>query len=1249
MKRGPGARTADKNRNKHPILECPICSKRMRSDNLKRHIPTHNPEKPCRNCKKFFRSDKLAKHELLCSSDIDESLCNRHSGVHEHLNSEEEYTSIAGYFRSYKLDVDKSSDYDQILSDSCIAAGNKITPFVQKNPIKVQLVITLSFQKHVLNDRDYSEKAFRSICEPLLLADNVADLLSRAKSYIRHGIETYERCGSGWIFDELLCAHVEIAKYSPLFASGKVSIPKKLKKMRSILNIASPDNKCFLYCILAKIYPVNGRNPDRYTKYLPYASKIDMASVQFPVRIKDISKVEKLNKLSISVFQWCVDSEEVLPLKHGSGVGTQIDLLYLENDGCAHYLLIKNFNAFMRHRSRHHNTMFYCRKCMHGFVSLQNHNKHYQNCKQGINQLVKMPDPGVIEFKALHKQDKKLFTVYFDFECLTVPYSSCSKKGSSSYTEKYQKHVPCSFCIVTVSEFSEYDSKVVTFSNEDPNKVTEEFISQLTKIHDDMMKCYEKNQYPIDMTAEDEIKFKSAKTCHICKRRLNWESRTNYPVRDHDHIKKKNNFRGAACNTCNINYFNRSKRVPAFAHNLKGYDLNLFLLDLTKRVGKLDVVPETLEKFKAVFTDTFTFLDSFAFLSTSLEKLTANMKKSGLENFKRLKREFPENYELLSEKGVYFYDYASSYSVFSEKNLPPKQAFYSKLREEDISDSDYSRAQNVFKTMNCQTLLDYMELYVKTDALLLCDVFENFRKLCLDYYSLDCCHYMSLPGFSWDAMLKMTKVNIEYMTDIDMYTFIEKNLRGGVTTVNHRQFKANNPYLDDYDCSKPTSFIHYVDANNLYGKSMSFKLPCKNFRWLSKNEIRSLNIGDLDPEGDTCYILEVDLHYPKHLHDHHNDFPLAVESKMINEHQLSPYNKKFLEMHNEKFKSSRKLVPDLKDKKHFVCSLKTLQLCLSKGLILEKIHRVMAADQTDFVTPYIKFNTAKRQNAKSDFEKDFFKLANNSIYGKFIESLRNRTNVDIVKDEKSAKRLTSKPQFMGFHMLDEQTTVVQSVKRNLVLNKPIACGFIVLENAKHIMGEFWYDVLKPKYGERIKLILSDTDSFIYGVFTENGYEDLYSMRELMDLSGYVENTPLSRFNDPTNKKVPGKFSDEKPTEIISEVIALKPKMYSVMTKKLVTRCSEQHECTSSCLIGHSVTAKGIAKAAQRRIRHEDYRNVLDTQSTTMTKSQTIRVFGNKIFSVVVQKRGLSGFDDKKFILDDGISTLSYGHKKLFVN
>ena len=1246
MKRKGATLSSD---SKHRVVECPICDKQMRSDVLKRHLPTHNAYEMCKSCKKQVRSDQLLKHELLCEAKLDETLCNRYSGVHEHMDSDELCSSVLGFFKSYELKVDNSGDYDHIILDSCAAAKPKILHFLSKHPIKAQLVIGLSFYKGVYEETETSEKVFRSICEPLLAGDDIDEYLARAKSYIRHGIEVYERLGSGWIFDGLKCSHIEVAKYSPLSASGMISIPKKIKKMRSVLNITSSDNKCFLYCLLAKLFPVAAKNNShRHTKYLEHIEKVKMGNVSFPVQIEDISKIEKLNELSISVFQWCLEDECVLPLKHGSDSGHKIDLLYIENDDNAHYLLIKDFNAFMRHRTKHHNTMFYCRKCLHGFVSAKDQESHFNMCKQGINQVVKMPDPGVIEFKANHKQDKKLFAIYFDFECLTVPYSTCNNNSIKSSTEKYQKHVPCSYCIATKSEFPSFEEKTMVFSHEDPETVTRQFLADLCAIHEEMMSCYEKNQFPINMTEDDEANFQSATHCHICKKELQWSSERNYPVRDHDHLLKSNNYRGAACNVCNFNYYNRSKKVPAFAHNLKGYDLNLFLLDLTKRVEQIDVIPETLEKFKAVFTENFIFLDSFAFLSTSLDKLAENLKKSGVGKFARLKKEFPDNYKLLAEKGVYFYDYATSFSVFSEKRLPPKDSFYSKLKDEDISDEDYERAQQVFHTLKCNNLLDYMELYVKTDTLILCDVFENFRTLCLDYYGLDCCHYMSLPGFSWDAMLKMTGCEIEYMTDIEMYTFIEKNLRGGVTTVNHRHFAANNPYLDDYDPESPTSYIHYVDANNLYGKSMSLKLPMKNFRWLNRNEIDSMNFIKIDPEGDTCYIMEVDLGYPEVIHDRHNDFPLAVESKVICENKLSPFNRQFLQRHKEKFKPSRKLCPDLVDKEHFVCSLKNLQLYLDQGLVLGKIHRVLAIDQSDFVTPYINFNSQKRQEAKSDFEKDFFKLANNSIYGKFIESLRNRTNVDIVRDEKTAKRLTSKPQFLGFHLLDEQTTVVQSVKRTVTLNKPIACGFIVLENAKHIMGNFWYNVLKPKYDDKIKLLLSDTDSFIYGVYTNDGYEDLYAMKDLMDLSGYIKNTPLEKFYDPQNKKVPGKFSDEKPTEIIREVIALKPKMYSVLSKKLICKGTNDstHKCNYKCFNGHAVTAKGITKASQKLIRHEDYHRVLTSQSTTMTKTKTIRSFNNKLYSIIVHKRGLSGFDDKKFILDDGICTLSYGHYSL---
>jgi hypothetical protein len=318
---------------------------------------------------------------------------------------------------------------------------------------------------------------------------------------------------------------------------------------------------------------------------------------------------------------------------------------------------------------------------------------------------------------------------------------------------------------------------------------------------------------------------------------------------------------------------------------------------------------------------------------------------------------------------------------------------------------------------------------------------------------------------------------------------------------------------------------------------------------------------------------------------------------------------------------------------------------------LKKIHRVLAASQSAFLKPYIDFNSDKRQKCSSKFESDFFKLCNNSIYGKTIEDLRKRSKVDIVKEEKTAKRLISRPQFKGFHILDEEVTIVQSMKTKILLNKPIACGFMVLENSKNIMCDFWYSVLKPRYGVNITLLLSDTDSFIYAVYTADGYQDLYDLREYMDLSGYSTTSLLAPFRDVTNKKVPGKFSDEKDNEVIKEVIALKPKMYSVLTK--ILECKKKnhpdypdHVCDDGCFKGHSVTAKGIKRSAQKSISHDAYKTTLETAGTTMTTARAIRRIKYNMFTQIVTKRGLSAYDDKKYILEDGVRTLSYGHYKL---
>ena len=208
------------------------------------------------------------------------------------------------------------------------------------------------------------------------------------------------------------------------------------------------------------------------------------------------------------------------------------------------------------------------------------------------------------------------------------------------------------------------------------------------------------------------------------------------------------------------------------------------------------------------------FIDSFKFLQASLADLVSNLQPT---DFKNLNRVIKHNSSLLTRKGVYPYDYVTSINKLKETKLPSKEDFYSKLYDQEISDEDYQHAIKVWDTFDCQTLQDYHDLYLKSDVLLLADVFENFRKTCLKHYKLDPCHYYTAPGLAWDACLKETKQELELLKDYDKLMMFEQGIRGGISHISKRYAEANNKYMKDFDESKPSTFIQYLDANNLYG------------------------------------------------------------------------------------------------------------------------------------------------------------------------------------------------------------------------------------------------------------------------------------------------------------------------------------------------------------------------------------------------------------------------------------------------
>ena len=326
-------------------------------------------------------------------------------------------------------------------------------------------------------------------------------------------------------------------------------------------------------------------------------------------------------------------------------------------------------------------------------------------------------------------------------------------------------------------------------------------------------------------------------------------------------------------------------------------------------------------------------------------------------------------------------------------------------------------------------------MYVQSDTLLLADVFENFRNICIKVNEQ--AHFLSAPGLAWQACLKKTEVKLELLTDVDMLLMVEKGIRGRICHAIYRYAKANNKYMKNYNADKEESFLQYLDDNNLYGWAMSQKLPVSGFKW--KKNMLKLNekfIKNYDEESDKGYILEVDVKYPKNLHGLHEDLPFLPERMKIDK--------------------CRKLVYNLYDKKNFVAHIRSLKQALNHGLILKKVHRVIQFNQEAWLKPYIDMNTELRKKTKNDFEKDVFKLMNNAVFGKTMENVRKHRDIKLVTTDKRRNQLVSEPNYHTTKWFSEKLLAIEMKKTKVKMNKPIYLGLSILEISKTLMYEFWY-------------------------------------------------------------------------------------------------------------------------------------------------------------------------------------------------
>ena len=1136
----------------------------------------------------------------------------------------ESKSALRKFTMQYVIEGRAGYDPESFMAD----VKRSVINFLRKNRrTKVKLILRCNMEKNNISTGEVItlKTAFNSKPEVNLEGTDVHDLYNTMADRVLEAMATFQRDGSNWTFKSIICLEIHTVVYEPLKGNSYIPLPPKLAQKKAIINMKNEDDKCFTWSVLRALNPQED-HAERIDKDLnKKEDSLNMTGIVYPVQLNVLDKFERQNPtISINVFGY---EESVYPLRVSKCEGREVvNLLLISDEEKRHYCLIKSMSRLLSSQtSKRNGVQYYCMRCLNPFHSQESLDKHLEYCSTHEAVKTEMPGEGTtLSFKNYNRSMRVPFIVYADFESFIKQIDTCEPNPKNSYTKQYQKHTPSSFSYyIKCFDDEVYSQNPVTYTASTDNEdVAQIFVNML---EEDVKSIYKRFSTPKEMIfgVKEREEFDEATECWICHGELGLDR-----VRDHCHLTGK--YRGAAHNKCNLQY-RRPKFIPVVFHNLSGYDSHLFIKNLGVTEGNINCIPNNEEKYisfsKDIVVGEYTskngkivdikqqlrFIDSFKFVASSLDKLVENLDKHCCVNTGKFYK--GKQLSLLMRKGVYPYEYASSCARFDDKQLPPKEAFYSKLSGEGISDDDYKHAHAVWDEFDMKTFKDYHDLYNVSDVLLLADVFENFRDVCMKNYQLDPAWYYTAPGLAWDAALKKTGVELELLSDPDMLLMFEKGIRGGISMISNRHGKANNSYMDDeYDDKRATKYITYLDANNLYGWAMCKPLPTSNFKWMDDDELTSWkNYGSSNRGRQRRYacILEVDLEYSKHLHDLHNDYPLAPERLVLGKVE--------------------KLVPNLNDKIKYVIHYENLKLYESLGLKITKIHRGIKFEESPWLKKYIDLNTDLRSKANNEFEKDFFKLMNNSVFGKTMENIRNRVDIRLVNSEAKAKKLAAKPNFKHCNIFDENLVAIHMKKTKLVFNKPVYLGMCILDLSKTLMYDFHYNYIKNKFNDKATLLFTDTDSLAYEIETEDFYKDISG-----DVHGFFDTSNFPKGHSSgievgCNKKVVGMFKDEAGGKIISEFVGLRPKLYAYKMHD----GKEEKRC------------KGVKKAVVKRsINFEDYKTCLFTGKPQTRTMNVIRSHRHELFTEEINKIALSANDDKRVILEDGIHTLAHGHWRI---
>ena len=722
------------------------------------------------------------------------------------------------------------------------------------------------------------------------------------------------------------------------------------------------------------------------------------------------------------------------------------------------------------------------------------------------------------------------------------------------------------------------------------------------------------------------------------------------------------------------------KNIKCFFHNGTGYDFKIILQFVGQcNIEKLEssyCIAQSSERFKRIDLCGVSLVDSMSHLNASLQSLLDRVTNKGtqiqrcqilkkqMSQFLHNKRGLPLDssvWEMLARKGVFPYGWFDNFDKLNAHSLPPIEAFISDLTGDSITPEEYAYAQEVWSATRCQTFGCYHDVYLITDVLALAEVMLAYSRFSMTHYGIDPIHYASAPAAAFDAMMQMTNAKIELISDVEIYRAFEQAIRGGVAMAVHPHTVAHNKYtrLTEGDESlaerDDDSFIVSLDENNMYGGAMSRFLPSSGFRWLTHEEVANFRLATLSEEdGPVGFLLDVDLQFPRELHDYFNDFPPAPESIMVEDKWLSELQRQAF--NTEKRARSQKLVPHLNDHRHYHVHGCTLKLYLTLGVVVSKVHRILTFQQTQLIKPWVDLNTSLRKKAAEigdTLAVEQAKLMVNATYGKTLQNVRKYADYKLAKtdvegtSERRLAKMVAKNTLKRFVCM-KSLYVLEFAKKKVRLNQPLYLGAATLDYAKLSIYRFWYKTLKPNFAD-LKLIYTDTDSLIVHVRSGDIYRDCKQLEERNN-GGPITTAGQGVFDwsslDPvfhaeyystTNSKELGKFKFDDGSNIVCEFIALRSKMYT----KLRVFSPAQRK-----FVKNKIAAKGVPRMALPQLDFEDC-----LQTGSRHKVSFVRI-GGRQFDVATKKEEKEGlappvFNDKRFITyTDGVyQAWALGHAR----